>query len=44
MNTIEVSIGNNPESRLDQHASTGPHGGTVFFQIVRYDWLWELHP
>ena len=35
MNTIQVSINNNPEV-VSTNASTGPHGGTVFFQIVRY--------
>lgn len=36
MNTIEVSINNNPEV-VSTNASTGPHGGTVYFKIVRYD-------
>ena len=36
MNLIEVSIGNNPEI-VSTNTSTSPHGGTVFFQIVRYD-------
>ena len=36
MNLIEVSIGSNPEL-VSTNASTSPHGGTVFFQIVRYD-------
>ena len=35
MNTIQVSINNNPEV-VSTNSSTGPHGGTVFFQIVRY--------
>jgi hypothetical protein len=35
MNTIEFSINNNPEV-VSTNASTGPHGGTVYFQIVRY--------
>ena len=35
MNMIEVSINNNPEV-VSTNASTGPHGGTVYFQIVRY--------
>ncbi|DAC32750.1 MAG TPA: hypothetical protein HA356_02265, partial [Candidatus Poseidoniaceae archaeon] len=35
MNIIEVSINNNPEV-VSTNASTGPHGGTVYFKIVRY--------
>jgi len=35
MNMIEYSINNNPEV-VSTNASTGPHGGTVYFQIVRY--------
>jgi len=36
MNIIEVSIQNNPEV-VSTNTSTGPHGGTVYFKIVRYD-------
>lgn len=35
MSLIEVSINNNPEV-VSTNASTGPHGGTVYFKIVRY--------
>ena len=35
MNIIELSINNNPEV-VSTNASTGPHGGTVYFKIVRY--------